>query len=87
MATPRWWLRATPTGTNGAIIPKKNVGFHWGSDQANAFATLKERLCSTPVLALLDFNKSFEIECDASGIRIGAVLMQDWLPIAFFREN
>ncbi|XP_062173559.1 uncharacterized protein LOC133879023 [Alnus glutinosa] len=29
-------------------IIKKNVGFHWGSDQANAFATIKERLCSTP---------------------------------------
>jgi len=47
-------------------INKKNVEFHWGSDQANAFATLKERLCSTPVLALPDFNKTFGIECDAS---------------------
>jgi hypothetical protein len=68
-------------------IIKKNVGFHRESDQANAFATLKERLCSTPVLALLDFNKTFEIECDASGIGIGTVLMQDRRPIAFFSEK
>jgi hypothetical protein len=68
-------------------IIKKNVGFHWGSDQANAFATLKERLCYTPMLALPNFNKSFEIECDASGIRIRAVLMQDRWPIAFFSEK
>jgi len=56
-------------------IIKKNGGFHWGSDQANAFATLKERLCSTLVLALPDFNKIFEIECDDLGIGIRAVLM------------
>jgi hypothetical protein len=47
-------------------IIKKNAGFHWESDQANAFATIKERLCSTPMLALLDFNKKFKIEYDAS---------------------
>jgi hypothetical protein len=41
-------------------IIKKNVGFHWGSDQKNAFASLKERLCSTPMLALPNFNKTFE---------------------------
>jgi hypothetical protein len=38
-------------------IIKKNVGFHWGADQDNAFATIKERLCSAPVLALPNLTK------------------------------
>ena len=81
----RWFVKDFSTiAAPLTEIVKKNVGFHWGNDQENAFVVIKEMLCSSPVLALLDFKKTFEIECDALGIGIGSVLMQDKQPIAFF---
>lgn len=80
---PNFSTLATPL----TEVIKKNVAFKWGEDQDRAFNLLKEKLTSAPLLHLPNFSKAFEIECDASGIGIGAVLMQERRPIAYFSEK
>jgi hypothetical protein len=52
------------------------VPYVWGKKQAEAFQTLKDTLCSEPLLQYPDFKKGFIVTCDASSTGIGSILSQ-----------
>jgi len=57
-------------------LVKKDTQFCWTEKQDQAFKRLKAQLTNAPILALPNFAKTFELECDASGVGIGVVLLQ-----------
>jgi hypothetical protein len=68
------------------ILLKKGQVFIWTLDHEQAFQMLKNALMTTPVLALPDFTKTFEMETDASDKGIGDVLHQAGHPLAFISK-
>jgi hypothetical protein len=74
-------------GTSLNDLTKKGALFYWGVAQEHSFNTLIDKLTHSPLLQLLDFYKTFELECDASGIGIGGVLLQEDKPIAYFSKK
>ena len=61
--------------------------FLWTPERDHAFQTLKEKLCSAPILQFPNRNRQYELETDASDRAIGGVLRVEidsgeFLPVA-----
>ncbi|GJR71993.1 putative reverse transcriptase domain-containing protein [Tanacetum coccineum] len=56
-------------------LTQKNKKYEWGKEEEEAFQTLKQKLCSAPILTLPEGTKGFMVYCDASLKDYGAVLI------------
>ncbi|GJR54649.1 putative reverse transcriptase domain-containing protein [Tanacetum coccineum] len=64
-------------------LTQKDKKYEWGKEEEEAFQTLKQKLCSVPILALPEGTKAFVVYCNASLKGYGAMLMQREKVIAY----
>ena len=69
------------------IVKKRHKYFKWIEDAKKIFKILKEKITEQPILVLPNFEKTFQVRSDASGVAIGEVLSQDNRPVAYFSEK
>jgi hypothetical protein len=68
-------------------VKKRHKYFHWTKEAEKSFNLLKRKITEQPILVLPDFNKTFQVKCDASEFAIRAVLSQDDKPVTYFSEK
>nr|GEZ57213.1 putative reverse transcriptase domain-containing protein [Tanacetum cinerariifolium] len=64
-------------------LTQKSVMFDWTKKAEAAFQLLKQKLCSSSILALTKASKNFMVYCDASHKGLEAVLIQKEKVIAY----
>jgi len=74
------------------MLMRKDEKWRWGEEQQNAFNELKQVFMTKPVLAVLDLDKEFRVEADASNYATGGVLSmkcsdEKWRPVAFIFKS
>ena len=65
----------------------KQPVLEWTATTQHSFDALKNTLTTTPCLQVPDFEKTFELDCDALGVGIRGVLSQERKTIAVFSEK
>ena len=61
----------------------RDVEWHWDDAQKAALNQVKQLITREPVLRYFDNKKEVTLQCDASESGLGAVIMQEGLPVAF----
>ena len=68
-------------------LTKKKVLFEWTTHCQKSFDTLKEKLCTAPVLKYPDYKKSFTLTTNESNVGLDAVLSQEQHPVRYISRT
>lgn len=64
-------------------LTRESVEYVWNKEAADAFNQIKQLVTQTPILRYYDPSEPLTIQCDASQLGVGCVLLQDGRPIAY----
>jgi RNase H-like domain found in reverse transcriptase len=69
------------------VLTAKTKAFKWTPECQHSFEELKKVISKEVMLSFPDYTKVFDIMPDASDHQLGAVLMQEGRPLAFFSKK
>ena len=81
------WKRRSHVLAPLTKLTGKGVKWAWDTPQQEAFDEIKRIMSKETILAYPDFSKPFHVYTDASDIQLGAVIMQDDRPLAFYSRK
>jgi hypothetical protein len=81
------WFRRSELLAPLTSLTSSKVKFEWHSFHQQAFDKIKKVIGTEVLLCYPDFNKPFHLYTDASDHQLGAVIMQDKKPIAFYSRK
>ena len=70
-----------------SALTSKLTKWKWTETEQAAFDEIKRMITKETLLTFPDFNKEFHIYTDASDFQLGAVIMQDNKPLAFYSRK
>lgn len=81
------WRRRSHILAPLTSLISKDVPFKWTQEHTEAFEEMKAVIGKETMLTFPDFNKKFHIYTDASNTQLGAVIMQEGKPLAFYSRK
>ena len=74
------------------VLTRKDEKWQWGEEQQKAFDKLKQVFTTKLVLVVLNLDKEFRVEADASNYTTGGVLSmrcsdKKWRPVTFISKS
>jgi transposase InsO family protein len=81
------WKRRSHIIAPLSALTSKNVPWKWGAEQQSAFEEIKQVVSQETLLAFPQFDKPFHVYTDASRYQLGAVIMQEGRPLAFYSRK
>jgi hypothetical protein len=81
------WSRRSHILAPLTSLSGKTAKWIWTEECEQAFEAIKRSIARETLLNFPDFNKEFHIYTDASDFQLGAVIMQDNKPLAFYSRK